>query len=110
MAQEVAVPFAVRPSQAVEGDCFKAFGKSELGTTLMNECNIFTIHYAVGDYVSCGFTPRFFAIVGKIFPALWGYKLLAGDGFYFGKLWPLVAILLAAAILCGFLLKRLQSE
>ncbi|MFD1175836.1 ABC transporter permease [Paenibacillus puldeungensis] len=54
--------------------------------------------------------PRIFEIVGKIFPATWGYKLLAGDVFYFGNLWPLVAILLAAAILCGFMLKRLQSE
>ncbi len=54
--------------------------------------------------------PGFFKIVGKIFPATWGYKLMENDGFYFGNLWPLMAILLAAAILCGFLLKRLQSE
>ncbi len=54
--------------------------------------------------------PRIFEIVGKIFPATWGYKLLAGNGFYFGNLWPLAAILLAAVILCGFMLKRLQSE
>lgn len=54
--------------------------------------------------------PRFFKIVGKVFPAAWGYKMMVDDGFYFGSLWPLAAILLAAAILCGFLLKRLQSE
>lgn len=54
--------------------------------------------------------PRVFEMAGKIFPATWGYKLLAGDGFHFGNLWPLAAILLTAAILCGFMLKRLQSE
>lgn len=54
--------------------------------------------------------PRIFEIVGKIFPATWGYKLLAGDSFYFSNLWPLAAILLAGAILCGFMLKRLKSE
>ncbi len=54
--------------------------------------------------------PRVFETAGKIFPASWGYILMADDGFYFGNLWPLAAILLAAAILCGFLLKRLKSE
>lgn len=54
--------------------------------------------------------PGFFEIVGKIFPAAWGYKLMADDGLYFGNLWPLATIFLAAAILCGYLLKRLQSE
>ncbi len=54
--------------------------------------------------------PGFFKIAGEIFPAAWGYKLMAGDGFYSGILWPLAAIFLAAAILCVFFLKRLQSD
>lgn len=53
--------------------------------------------------------PRFFKIAGKIFPATWGYKLMVEEG-YFGNLWPLVAILLTAVIICGILLKRRQSE
>lgn len=52
----------------------------------------------------------FFEVVGKMFPAAWGYKLMVDEGFYFGNLWPLAAILLAAVILWGFLLKRLESE
>ncbi len=54
--------------------------------------------------------PGVFKIAGKMFPASWGYQLLQSDGFSFGSLLPLLAIFAAAAILCGFLLKRLQSE
>lgn len=54
--------------------------------------------------------PGFFKIVGKIFSATWGYKLMTDNSFYFGSLWPLAVILSAAVLLCVFLLKRLQSE
>ncbi|QHQ62967.1 ABC transporter permease [Anaerocolumna sedimenticola] len=54
--------------------------------------------------------PRFFKIVGRLFPATWGYKLMVADVFYFGNLCPLVVILIAAVILCSIGLKRLQSE
>lgn len=49
-------------------------------------------------------------IVGTIFPATWGYTLMADDGFSFSNLWPLAAILLVAVIILGFLLKKLKSE
>ncbi len=54
--------------------------------------------------------PRGLEIAGKVFPAAWGYQLMVDGGFDFGNLWPLLAILLVSAILCGFLLKRRQSE
>ncbi len=54
--------------------------------------------------------PGFFKIVGKIFSATWGYKLMTDNSFYFGSLCPLAVILSAAVLLCVFLLKRLQSE
>jgi ABC-2 type transport system permease protein len=63
-----------------------------------------------GIMFSVDLLPRFFEIAGKLLPATWGYKLLAGDGLNFSNLWPLVVILSAAAILCGLMLKRLQSE
>ncbi len=53
--------------------------------------------------------PGFFKIAGKIFPATWGYDMMADDIFHFGSLWPLITILLTAAILCVLLLKRLQK-
>ena len=54
--------------------------------------------------------PQIFEIAGKIFPSTCGYKLMVINGFYFGNLWPLIIIFLVAVILCGFFLKRLQSE
>lgn len=54
--------------------------------------------------------PQIFEIAGKIFPSTWGYKLMVNNSFYFGNLWPLIIIFLVAVILCGFFLKRLQSE
>lgn len=52
--------------------------------------------------------PKFFQTLGYVFPATWGYRLLANDGFSFGNLWPLLVVLVAAGTICGCLLKRLQ--
>lgn len=54
--------------------------------------------------------PHAFAVVGDICPAAWGYRLMADGGFVFTNLWPLLVIFLAAAVICGLLLKRLQAE
>ncbi len=91
---------------------------SVLGLSVKNQAKLTMISQVIflpsimlsGIMFSVNLLPRFFKIVGKIFPATWGYKLMVDYSFYFGNLWPLVAILLASAILCGFLLKRLQSE
>ncbi|WP_313132197.1 ABC transporter permease [Anaerocolumna sp.] len=63
-----------------------------------------------GIMFSVNLLPEFFKIGGSIFPATWGYKLMVGDGSYLVNLWPLLAILLAAVILCGLLLRGLQAE
>ena len=47
--------------------------------------------------------------LGKLFPASWGYLLLA-EGFCWANLWPLLLPLLAATALCSLLFKRLQAE
>ncbi len=91
---------------------------SVLGLSVKNQAKLTMISQVIflpsimmsGIMFPVDLLPRFFKIVGKIFPATWGYKLMVDDCFYFGDLWPLVAILLATAILCGVLLKRLQSE
>ena len=54
--------------------------------------------------------PHAFAVVGNVCPAAWGYQLMADGGFVFTNLWPLLVIFLAAAVICGLLLKRLQAE
>ena len=54
--------------------------------------------------------PRAFAAAGKLLPAAWGYLAMADGGLRPGNLWPLAAVLAAAALLCGALLKRMQAE
>lgn len=91
---------------------------SVLGLSVKNQAKLTMISQVIflpsimlsGIMFSVDLLPRFFKIVGKIFPATWGYKLMVDDSFYFENLWSLAAILLASAILCGFLLKRLKSE
>ncbi|MCH1981197.1 ABC transporter permease [Ruminococcus sp. OA3] len=54
--------------------------------------------------------PHVFEIVGNVCPAAWGYRLMTDNGLVFTNLWPLLVIFLGAAVICGFLLKRLQVE
>lgn len=50
--------------------------------------------------------PKPFEIAGKIFPATWGFELLAENLFRFRTLFPLALIFLSAFLLCVILLKR----
>ena len=54
--------------------------------------------------------PQFFEMLGKLFPATWGYALMVGEGFSFATLWPLAALFAAAGVILMALLKRLQAE
>lgn len=63
-----------------------------------------------GIMFSVDLLPGFFQVIGKLFPAAWGFKLVTGEGFNFSSLWPLLAIFLAAAVLCLLLLKKLELE
>ena len=91
---------------------------SLLGLSVKNQAKLTMISQVIflpsimlsGIMFSVDLLPRFFNIVGKVFPATWGYQLIVEDAFYFENLWPLAAILLIAAILCCLLLKKLQSE
>ena len=54
--------------------------------------------------------PSFLQVIGNIFPAAWGYRLMVNDGPYWRSLLPLAAVLVAAVIVCGWRLRRLGSE
>ncbi len=54
--------------------------------------------------------PKTFGMVGKIFPASWGYKLMIDDGFQIENIWYLILVLGVAIIVCGFLLKKQESN
>ncbi|MDO5602732.1 MAG: ABC transporter permease [Oscillospiraceae bacterium] len=54
--------------------------------------------------------PGFFDLLGKFFPAAWGYELMKDGGFNFANLWPLGVMAAVAAVLCALLLKKLKTE
>ncbi len=53
--------------------------------------------------------PKVLDVLGKLFPATWGYKLMLSTDFQFGNLWYLALIFVFAIIICCVLLKR-KSE
>lgn len=54
--------------------------------------------------------PKAFKIIGKVFPASCGYKLMLNDGFLFENLWYLLLVFFAAVIICYILLKKQKSK
>lgn len=54
--------------------------------------------------------PKAFVIAGKLFPATWGYELMTASTFSLQTLLALCGIFLLALMLCGVLLKRIQTR
>jgi ABC-2 type transport system permease protein len=54
--------------------------------------------------------PKIFQVLGKLFPAVWGYKLMLKSTVNFHILWPLLLILCLASFLCYLRLKKLQKD
>ncbi len=54
--------------------------------------------------------PDFFKFLGRIFPASWGYKLMADGGFQLENLWYPLLVFSAAVTVCVVLLKKRESE
>ena len=50
--------------------------------------------------------PKGLLMVGKLFPASWGYRLMLDHGLCLENLWYPVLVFLVAAAVCGVLLKR----
>lgn len=53
--------------------------------------------------------PKAFEMVGKIFPASWGYKVMADSTFQLVNLLPLVVILILAICVCAILLRKVDK-
>lgn len=53
--------------------------------------------------------PKAFEMVGKIFPASWGYKVMADSTFQLENLLPLVVILILAICVCSILLRKVDK-
>ena len=90
---------------------------SVLGLTIKNQAKLTMLSQLVflpsimlsGILLSSEFLPLPLQIIGKIFPATWGYRLLLSDGTSFHDLWPLLVILAVTTVLCGFLCKKMKT-
>ena len=54
--------------------------------------------------------PKAFVMAGKLFPATWGYAFMTESTFTWNNLWPLLVIFVIAALLCAFLMKRIETR
>ena len=53
--------------------------------------------------------PKTFETIGKLFPATWGYKLMAENVFKVESLLPLLLLFVLAAVVCSILLRRIDK-
>lgn len=53
--------------------------------------------------------PKAFEMVGKIFPASWGYKVMVDSTFQLENMLPLIVILILAICACGILLRKVDN-
>ena len=86
---------------------------SVLGLAVRNQAKLTMISqlfFLPSIMLSGDLLPQFFEMLGKLFPATWGYALMVGEGFSFATLWPLAALFAAAGVILMALLKRLQAE
>ena len=54
--------------------------------------------------------PVFLEVIGRFFPASWGYRLMLDNGVCFENLWYLILVFFMAVIVCGILLKNHKSK
>lgn len=54
--------------------------------------------------------PDFLKVMGHVFPAYWGYRLMLDNGFYLENLWPLILAFCIAVITFIILLNRQKSK
>ena len=91
---------------------------SVLGLTVKNQAKLTMIAQLVflpsimlsGIMFPADLLPDFLEATGRIFPASWGYRLMLDDGFCLENLWYLIAVFIAAVIVCGIVLKKQKAK
>lgn len=53
--------------------------------------------------------PEVFETIGKLFPATWGYKLMAENALKFQSLLPLLLIFVLSTVMCNILLRKIDK-
>lgn len=91
---------------------------SVLGLTIKNQAKLTMIAQLIflpsimlsGIMFPNDFLPNFLEILGRIFPASWGYKLILDNGFKIENLWYLILVFCVAVIVCSILLQKQKSK
>lgn len=92
------------------GEYSGAVGKNQSKLTMVSQIAFLPSIMLSGIMFPAGLLPRPLAVIGRIFPAAWGFRLLTGDGSVCSSLFPLAVIFAVCAAICVLALRRLQSE
>ncbi len=91
---------------------------SILGLTINNQAKLTMIAQFVflpsimlsGIMFPIDFLPDFLEMIGRIFPASWGYRLMLNHGFCLENLWYFIVAFFVAVMVCGVVLKKQKSK
>lgn len=89
-----------------------------LGLTLKNQAKLTMLAQLVflpsimlsGIMFPIHLLPDFLAILGRFFPAYWGYRLMLDYGFHLENLWYLILVFCLAVIACTVLLNKQKLQ
>ena len=91
---------------------------SILGLTLKNQAKLTMIAQLVflpsimlsGIMFPISLLPDFLQVLGRLFPAYWGYRLMLENGFSLENLWYLILVSFIAVMTCILLLNKQKSN
>ena len=91
---------------------------SILGLTVKNQAKLTMIAQLVflpsimlsGIMFPSNLLPDFLQVIGRLFPAFWGYRLMLDHGFGLENLWYLILVSFIAVISCILLLNKQKSN
>ena len=89
-----------------------------LGLTLKNQAKLTMLAQLVflpsimlsGIMFPISLLPDFLQVIGHIFPAYWGYRLMLDKGLRLANLWYLILLTCIAVITCILLMNKQKSE
>ena len=89
-----------------------------LGLTLKNQAKLTMLAQLVflpsimlsGIMFPISLLPDFLQVIGHVFPAYWGYRLMLENGFSIENLWYMIFIFCIAVMIGIFLLNKQKSE
>lgn len=91
---------------------------SILGLTLKNQAKLTMLAQLVflpsimlsGIMFPISFLPDFLQVIGHVFPAYWGYRLMLDKGLRLENLWYLILVSCIAVMTCILLLNKQKAE